>query len=111
MHHIDYTENENNPLNTVTLTFTPDERLNVNGLLPEGVTRQMGCLGFEHLYYAGLMGGPTTHLVKKVEVKHALYPERDYTLEFEYSADVAGRNVVLCNFRYEGQPASVTYKY
>lgn len=46
-----------------------------------------------------------------MEVKHALYPERDYTLEFEYSADVAGRNVVLCNFRYEGQPASVTYKY
>ncbi len=106
-----YTENENNPLNSVTLTFTSDSRLNVNGLLPEGVTRELGVLGFEHLFYAGLMGSSTVHLVKSVDVKYAQYPERDYSLEFEYSADQSGKNVVLCNYRYKGQPASVTYKY
>ena len=105
-----YVENENNPLNTVTLDFTPDVRPNVNGLLPDGVTRELGCLGFEHLFYAGLMGGSTMHLVKQVDVKYGLYPERDYTIEYEYSSDRSG-NITLCNYRYEGQPASVTYKY
>ena len=42
--------------------------------------------------------------------KLGLYPERDYTIEYEYSSDRSG-NITLCNYRYEGQPASVTYKY
>lgn len=106
-----YTENENNPDNTVTLTFTADNFPNLNGLLPDGVTREFGCLGFEFLYYAGLMGSATTHLVQSVSASYALYPDRDYTLEYEYSTDATGLNVVLCNYRYEGSPASVTYKY
>lgn len=106
-----YTENENNSDNTVTLTFTPSSYLNTNGLLPDGVTREIGCLGFEFLFYAGLMGNATTHLVQSVTVSHALYPERDYTLEYDYSTDATGLNVVLCNYRFEGSPASVTYRY
>ncbi len=90
-----------------TLTFTPTAQLNRNGLLPVGVSREMGMLGFEHLYYAGLLGRPSINLVQRVEYTSA---RQTYTLNYEYST--RGGNTVLCNFHApDGHAASVIYTY
>lgn len=103
-----YTEAGNVP---VTITFTPSDIVNRNGLLPETVSKELGCLSFEHLYYAGLLGRPTTNLVKTVSVDYPeTAPGQDYTIEFEYN--VQGGNTVLCNYHTpDGNPASVNYGY
>lgn len=94
----------------VTTTFTPDVRNNLNGLLPETVANEMGCLGFEHLYYAGLMGRPTAHLVKSISVNHPEDQEQCYTINFQYS--VKGNNTSLCTYQTpSGEPVSVIYTY
>ncbi len=104
---ISYTENDN-PV--VTYRFTPDKELNRNGLLPETVFNAMGCFGFEQLFYAGLMGRPTTHLVKKIVVTGHQDPNKNYTVEFEYATD-DNEDITLCNYAYKGVVASVTYGY
>ena len=94
----------------VTTTFTPDTRENTNGLLPVTASKGMGCLGFEHLFYAGLLGKPTTHLVKSLSTYHPSDPEQCYTINFEYS--IRGNNVILCNYNTpNGEPASVIFSY
>lgn len=95
---------------TVTLTCTPSALVNSNGLLPEGISQELGCLGFEHLYYAGLLGRPTTNLVQQVTFTHSQHPEKDYTLEFEYGT--TNGDVTLCNYHTaDGGVASVSYTY
>ncbi len=99
-----YTETDNDP---VTLTFTPSGYVNRNGLLPETVSKEMGCLSFEHLYYAGLLGRSTTHLVKSINVTSQT---RNYTTEFEYSQ--RGNDIVLCTYHTpQGGVSSVSYGY
>lgn len=103
---ITYTET-GNP--AVTLRFTPTQLPNNNGTLPPTVTKELGMLGFEHLYYAGLLGRPTAHLVKRIDYEFA-EPSRNYGTDFEYS--LTGNNVELCNYRnLDGTPASIIYDY
>lgn len=90
-----------------TLTFTPTALVNRNGLLPVGVSREMGMLGFEHLYYAGLLGRPSINLVQRIEYASS---RQTYTLNFEYT--IRSGNTVLCNFHApDGHVASVNYSY
>lgn len=104
---ITFVEGSNAP---IELLFTPSNLMNRNGLLPETVSKEMGCLGFEHLYYAGLLGRPTAHLVKSVNVHHTVAPELDYTTQFEYSEK--GGNIVLCSYHTpDNRLATVSYGY
>lgn len=94
----------------VILTFTPSNELNRNGLLPCSVSKEMGCLGFEHLYYAGLLGQSTIHLVRSIDVKYTDGSKQDYTQTFEYGR--RGNNVVLCTYHTPAdEPVSVSYAY
>ncbi len=105
---ITYYENNDAP---TYYHFTPSETLNTNGLLPELMSKQIGCFGFEHLYYAGLMGEATKRLVKSIEID---YPEesgmQDYSLHFNYSVNKDG-HVELCTFTYNGEAARADYTY
>ncbi|EJW99388.1 secreted protein [gut metagenome] len=102
-----YVENVNR---TVTLTFMVDSHPNINGILPPVVTREMGCLGFEHLYYAGLLGRPTEKLVKRVAYSFD-EPDQSYQIDFEYHLDDQG-NVQLCSYHTKnGGLASINYLY
>lgn len=101
---ISYVETGNAP---VILRFTPTIVPNSNGVLPPTVSKQLGLLGYEHLYYAGLLGRPTANLVKSIafEFEDA---SRNYTLDFDYS--LRSGNIELCNYYTpEGSPASVNY--
>lgn len=103
-----YTETGNAP---VVLTFTPSAHINRNGLLPETVSKELGVLSFEHLYYAGLMGRTTANLVSRISVS---YPDeassRNYTIDFEYNEQKG--NTVLCSYHTpDGNLASVNYGY
>lgn len=101
-----YTDTDNSP---VTLTFTPSSETNRNGLLPPTAGKELGCLGFEHLYYAGLLGRPTQNLVASISYAYA-DGSKDYTTSFEYASQ--GGNVVLCNYHTaSGAVASVNYGY
>ena len=71
------------------------------------MSKQLGLLGYEHLYYAGLLGRPTANLVKSIafEFEDA---SRNYTLDFDYS--LRSGNIELCNYYTpDGSPASVNY--
>lgn len=104
---ITYTDTGKAP---VVLTFTPSELMNKNGLLPETVSKEMGVLGIEHLYYAGLLGRPTSHLVKSIAFDFKDQPESNYTTTFSYSQK--DNNTVLCNYTTPiGEVASVSYSY
>ena len=92
------------------LTFTSTQIQNVNGLLPVAVEQELGCLGFEHLYYAGLLGKATTNLVASVAYTFENDSTQNYTMEFEYST--RGGDVVLCSYHnQDGLVASVSYTY
>lgn len=94
----------------VSLTLQPADLLNSNGLLPEAISKELGCLGLEHLYYAGLLGLPTKNLVKSISASYPSQPDKNYTIHFEYST--RNGNTDLCNYHTpEGQVASVNYEY
>ncbi len=94
----------------VTYTFVYSDKLNLNGLLPVSMSKQLGCLGFEHLYYAGLLGRPTTHLVKSISVSFPDGSQNNYKTEFSYN--IKNSNTVLCNYvTPNGETASVSYTY
>ena len=71
----------------------------------------MGCFGFEHLYYAGLLGKATKHLVQTIQVD---YPDEakkdDFTVDFNYSTNKED-HIQLCTFILNGEAASVNYTY
>ena len=85
---------------------------NVSGILPPTLSREMGCLGFEQLYYAGLLGKAPSALVQSVTYS---YPDAqpsvpDATTTFEYGYHLG--NVTLCNYHVAtGGVASVSYGY
>lgn len=105
---ITYSENNDDP---TYYTCTPSTYYNANGLLPETLSKQFGCYGFEHLYYAGLLGKPTKHLVQTIQVD---YPDEakmeDYEVSFNYSTNKNG-HIELCTFLINGEAASVNYTY
>ena len=104
---IEYKENSGEP---VSITIVPSDIPNRNGLLPETISKELGCLGFEHLYYAGLMGLPTTNLVKSISVSYPSQPDKNYTINFEYS--IRNGNTILCNYHTpQGSVASASYEY
>lgn len=101
------TEPDHSP---VTITCTPSDEYNRNGLLPPALSKEMGCAGFEHLYYAGLLGRPTLHLVQSVSYTYPQASASDYSMQFEYSN--VGGNTTLCNYHTpEGGVASISYSY
>lgn len=105
---ITYSENNDDPS---YYRCTPSAYYNTNGLLPETLSKQMGCFGFEHLYYAGLLGKATKHLVQTIQVD---YPDEakkdDFTVDFNYSTNKED-HIQLCTFILNGEAASVNYTY
>ena len=94
----------------VVYTFIMSDYPNLNGLLPVGLSKEFGCLGFEHLYYAGLMGQPSAHLIKSVEVTYINDSSKNYITEYDYN--IKNGNTVLCNYKTpNGEIASVSYTY
>lgn len=92
-----------------TLTLTTSSVANTNGLLPVGVSEEMGCLGFEQLYYAGLLGRPAARLTASVSYAFE-DATKDYTVSYSYYSE--GGNTTLCNYtRPDGSIASVRYSY
>ena len=120
---IEYTENGNNfdykkinytgPDNvTITTTFIPHNLKNTNGLLPEAASKEIGCLDFEYLYYAGLLGKGTTHLVKSLSLNNPSDSTKNYTLNFIYDKNSVSNNTTLCTYQTpSGTPVSVNYAY
>lgn len=96
----------------VLLTFTQSAQQNVNGHMPPTVSKEMGIDGFEHLYYAGLLGKAPTILPQSItyEYPDAAVPTAATTTTFEYG--VHANNVTLCNYHVaSGAVASVSYGY
>lgn len=94
----------------VTITFTTTDLQNRNGVLPELIGRELGCLGFEHLYYAGLLGRPSSNLVRSISYTNDKDSSQNFDTSFEYS--IKNGNVVLCNYHTPaGGVASVSYEY
>lgn len=104
---IQYVEDDSNADNVVTLDFTPSALPNLNGLLPEGISEEMGLNGLEYLYYAGLLGKSTTHLTQSIEYQYSKTPDNNHTISYQY-ADGEGGNIVSCTF---GNACSVQYAY
>ena len=98
---------ENNDAPTV-VTLTPSTHPNTNGLLPAVLSRYMGCFGFEHLYYAGMLGKPTSHLVQGAIIDGL--GDDDYEIAYTYSIADSG-NTELCTFQYLGEAVAVDYEY
>lgn len=94
------------------LTFDNTTQANMNGILPPTISREMGCLGFEQLYYAGLLGRSPKLLVQSIAYE---YPDAQpavpsTSISFEYGYH--NGNVTLCNYHTaSGSVASVSYGY
>ena len=105
---VTYYENNDAP---IYYRCTPSAFYNTTGLFPETLSKQMGCFGFEHLYYAGLMGRGTKHLVQTILVDYADEArEEDYRIDFSYSTNKED-HVQLCTFILDGEAVSVNYGY
>lgn len=105
---IQYVEDENNADNVVTLNFTPSAKINLNGLLPEGVSEELGMKGLEYLYYGGLLGKSTYHLVESIDYQYAKTPDNNHTVTYQYGDNGSNGNIVSCTF---GNACSVQYAY
>ncbi|MCM1311438.1 MAG: DUF4595 domain-containing protein [Bacteroides sp.] len=92
---------------TYSFEYTQDD--NVNGLLPEAISKVMGCEGFEYIYYAGLLGRGTQNLVKSITVTHSKN-EEETAYEFFYNFDT-NRNTITCSYGKGSNTVVVTYKY
>lgn len=95
----------------VVCRFVPSALRNLNGLLPVGASQYLGCLGMEHLFYAGLLGKPTSHLVASISVTYPQeYQDQNYQMAFDYH--VESNNTVLCTYKTpQGETAAVNYGY
>ncbi|MBQ8736414.1 MAG: DUF4595 domain-containing protein [Bacteroidaceae bacterium] len=91
-------------------SFEYDDQLNYNGLLPECLSTELGCDGFECLYYAGLFGNGTRNVMKSMEVTHSKREDYHVKYDFNYNTDGYG-NIVLCSYGAIENPIVVTYKY
>lgn len=93
------------------LDFVNANQANVNGILPPTISLEMGCIGFEQLYYAGLLGKSSKLLVKSITYSHPDESSVAQTVtDFEYGYHDG--NVTLCNYHTaSGAVASVSYGY
>lgn len=96
------------------LTFTSETRDNRNGIMPPTIARELGCIGFEQLYYAGLLGRPTRKLVKTI--KYDYYDDSNNisstsNVDFEYG--FGNNNTTICQYHIKGtnEVAVVSYGY
>ena len=105
---ISYVENDGQP---TVVTLTPSTYLNENGLLPATLSPQLGCFGFEHLYYGGMLGKASKNLVKKVKVDSSRGASYDYEIDYTYSFSKTTGATELCIFTYQGKAATAIYKY
>lgn len=106
---IEYVENGGNP---TVYSLTPSAVPNHNGLLPALLSGQMGCFGFEYLYYGGMLGKPSSHLVANIKVDSSRGEEFDYEIAYSYSSAPTTGDITLCNISYaDNQTAAVIYKY
>ncbi len=94
---------------TCIVSLNPSQHTNANGLLPETISSELGLIGIEHYYYAGLMGRSTNHLVQSISVDYPKNPELNRTTTFEYSH--ANGNTTSCNYSFQDQASSVRYTY
>lgn len=92
-----------------TYSFEYGQDLNVNGLLPEAMSEQLGCKGSEYLYYAGMMGRGTKSLVSRITVSYS--KDDDYSKVYDFRYTTSGGNVTLCSYEGEDNPVVVTYAY
>ncbi len=104
---IEYKENNDAP---VSYSFTSSDLPNRNGLLPETVHAALGMLGFEHLYYAGMLGKASLNLVQSITTDRTALGGEQETVSFDYHVTRDG-DVDLCNYTYQGAPASVRFDY
>lgn len=93
-----------------TYAFEYEETENNNGLLPECLSKELGCDGFECLYYAGLFGNGTKNLVKSIVVTHSKNLDYNVVYNFNYVIDAYG-NIINCSYGTIENPIVVTYKY
>lgn len=96
------------------LTFTSETRDNRNGIMPPTIARELGCIGFEQLYYAGLLGRPTCKLVKSIKYDYYDDAGNIYStsnVDFEYGYQ--NNNTTICYYHLKGtnEVASVSYGY
>ncbi len=103
--------NENNGITDTicVLTFTPDVQPNNNGLLPEVVSQELGLIGIEHLYYAGLLGKGSKHLVKTISASYPKDLQQNWNVSFDYSHQDG--NTTSCNYLFQNQASSAIYSY
>lgn len=92
-----------------TYTFQYSSELNYNGLMPEAVSRALGCFGSEYLYYSGMLGRGTKNLVKSVTIENSIDPNDVVTYNFNYRMNAG--NVVMCSYGTAVNPVIVTYGY
>lgn len=95
---------------TETITLTASTVENDNGLLTPIITREYGCRGFEHLYYAGLLGRPSKYLIKSLTHTFSANPSQNYTVSFEYQNSDGNLNYVTCKYS-DGSSSLVLYDY
>ena len=96
----------------VILTFTSLAQANVDGLMPPTISQEMGILGYEQLFYAGLLGKAPAQLVQSVtrEYPDAVPSAPAAITTFEYGFH--NGSVTLCNYHLaDGAVASVSYTY
>lgn len=93
-----------------TYRFEYSTARNVNGLLPEKISRAFGCESFEYLYYAGLLGRGTTNLPSSLTITYSMDEEQTETYEFFYNP-TDGSDVKICQYGDPGQMVNVEYGY
>ncbi len=107
---VTYMQENSNIVDTIcVLTFTSDTNLNSNGLLPEVISTELGLIGKEYFYYAGLLCGSSMHLVKSISAEYPKNPLLNWNVVFNYS--ISEGNTTSCSYIYKGQSASVEYTY
>ena len=100
------------------LTFTSDAQPNNNGIMHPTIARELGCIGFEQLYYAGLLGRPARMLVKTIKYDYyddsnSISSTANVDFEYGYQNGDRSKNVTYCTYHVTGtnEVASVSYKY
>ena len=93
------------------VNITPSAQPNVNGLLPPTLSTELGMSGYEHLYYAGLLGRASTLLPQQLTRDYPDASSRESSI-VTYEYGLQSGNVTLCY--YHPTPttiASVAYSY
>lgn len=93
------------------VTLTNSTHANINGLLPATLSTELGMSGYEHLYYAGLLGRATSVLPQQLTREYPDASAREpETVTYEYGQQ--GNNITMCYYHpTPNSVASVEYTY